>query len=473
MRSEDGKMTTLDSPELRTQLSSVWSCSCTAPIREVLISQQGVVAVATDSEITLYAGAPSFGDTHSLSSSPSQLTACSFSADGTHLLTGDSSGFLKWWDVLKGDCISKTQFPLNKLDEADELVNSPPPICEIKCSQESDLVAVSARSTLCIYGDGGLLLHCIGPLLSKIQSMEWKTGEELAVNIGAAVCMISITPEDFALGHQYPAELNQGSLSTLSCSPDGGMLAGGCTQGEVRIWDLASDRNGEISLFVKQFPNLESGSSVQCMTWDSTGRFLAAAGDHDVIVWDMKDTTNEDGKDNSIVCYGHGQRAKIQAMKFQSTGGLLATGDDDGQVLVFDSKSFSSDGLVSGLVGCIGSGYVGQPQSPGSSITALAWHPLGLVLAGTSTGRVDAFEVSSGNLIKDKTPPKLQNNRMNQQSGFLFTKGIPSKRVNTQPPAGWGGEPLITKRNEDFSSEKVQNFQNKNPVILFFWFLVH
>lgn len=471
MRSEDdGKMTTLDSPELRTQLSSVWSCSCTAPIREVLISQQGVVAVATDSEITLYVGAPSFGDTHSLSSSPSQLTACSFSADGTHVLTGDSSGFLKWWDVVKGECTGMTQFPLNKLDEADELTNSPPPICEIKCSQKSELVAVSARSTLCIYGDGGLLLHCIGPLLSRIQSMEWKTEEELAVNIGNAVCMISITPDEYTLGHQYPAELNQGSLSSLCCSPDGGMLAGSCSQGEVRIWDLTSDKNGEISLFVKRFPNSTSGSSVECMTWDSTGRFLAAAGDHDVVVWDMKDTTREDGKDNSIVCYGHGQRAKIQAMKFQSNGGLLATGSDDGQLLVFDSKSFSSYEVVGGIVGCIASGYVGQPQSPRASITALAWHPLGLILAGTSTGRVDAFEVVSCNLIKNRTPPKLQNNRMNQQPGFLFTKGLPSKRANTQPPAGWGGEPLITKRNEDFSAEKVQNFKNKNPVIFSVFF---
>eukprot|EP00210_Caulerpa_lentillifera_P003777 g3608.t1 len=449
-------MTSLDSPDLRTELSSVWSCFCNAPIRDILISQQGVVAIATDSSITLYAGAPNFGDSHSLSSSPAHLTAYSFSADGTHFLTGDSNGFLKWWDVHNGDETGATQFPFSKLNEADEMTNSPPSITDIKCSKESELVATSAGSTLCIYGHGGLLLHTIGPLEAQIKSIEWNTGNQLAVNIGTAICMMTVTPEEFILGHQYPAEINQGILSTLSCPPDGSMLAGTCTHGDVRVWDLASDQNGEISVFVKEFPNSVSGSSssVQCLTWDSTGHFLAAAGDSDVIVWDMKDSENEESKDNSIICYGHGQRAKITALKFQPNGGLLATGDDDCQVLVFDSDAFASTGLVNRLVGCSVSGRVARQSD--ASITALAWHPLGLILAGTSKGLVDAFEVAS-TVIKEKTPTaNFQTTQVSHQTAFLFPKGgIPSsKRINSRHPAGWGGEPLITKGNDDFSNDK-------------------
>lgn len=71
---------------------------------------------------------------------------------------------------------------------------------------------------------------------------------------------------------------------------------------------------------------------------------------------------------------------------------LQATGGDDCQVEVFDSSSFNSNGMVSGLVGSILSVRVGD-EAEGASITALAWHPSGLILAGTNLGKVDAFEV--------------------------------------------------------------------------------
>lgn len=60
---------------------------------------------------------------------------------------------------------------------------------------------------------------------------------------------------------------------------------------------------------------------------------------------------------------------------------------------VFDSSNFNSNGMVSGLVGSIVSVRVGQ-EAEGASITALAWHPSGLILAGTNLGKVDAFEVA-------------------------------------------------------------------------------
>lgn len=72
---------------------------------------------------------------------------------------------------------------------------------------------------------------------------------------------------------------------------------------------------------------------------------------------------------------------------------MQATGGDDCQVEVFDSSNFNSNGMVSGLVGSIVSVRVGQ-EAEGSSITALAWHPSGLILAGTNLGKVDAFEVA-------------------------------------------------------------------------------
>lgn len=62
---------------------------------------------------------------------------------------------------------------------------------------------------------------------------------------------------------------------------------------------------------------------VKCLAWDESGHFLATAGGSDVVVWDMEESALEEGKDNSIVCYGHAQNAKITALKFQNNGNLL------------------------------------------------------------------------------------------------------------------------------------------------------
>jgi len=418
----------------------VWSCSCDAPIRDIVISRQGVVGVVAASSIYLYAGAPSFGQPHSLSLSPARLTAYEFSADGTHFLTGDSQGFVKWWEVHTGEESSKAPFPFIKNvqngSQEDMLISS------IVCHLETDLIAVAAGNTLCIFGEGGLRLHSIGPLDSVIRSIQWNKSNELAVNVGTAICMIHVTREHYIPRQKYPSELKEGEMKTLACSPKGNMFAAGCTTRLVQIWDLASESNEQISVFVKSLPNAATADgSVQCLEWDASARFLAAAGGSDVIVWDMQDTNeNEEGKDTSIVCYGHAQKAKITALSFQPKGRLLATGGDDCQVLVFDSSSFTSSGVVGGLVDSIVGGRVTQSHS-GSAITALAWHPSGLILAGTTSGHVDAFEVS-GAIYET---PKATNSHATDMP-FLITRVDPRKRANQPKPSGWGGTTLIPNR---------------------------
>lgn len=46
-------------------------------------------------------------------------------------------------------------------------------------------------------------------------------------------------------------------------------------------------------------------------------------------------------------------------------------------------------------MGSLSSGRV-APEGVGTVVTTVAWHPSGLVLAGTSSGKVDAFEVVPG-----------------------------------------------------------------------------
>lgn len=122
------------------------------------------------------------------------------------------------------------------------------------------LFKIDIFSTLCIYGREGLRLHSIGPLDAQIRSMQWKTFDELAVNIGTAICVIHVNDIGYTLGTKYPSEYKDGYLKILACSPKGNMFAAGCSLGHVQIWDLESETNGEISVILRELPNASTDS---------------------------------------------------------------------------------------------------------------------------------------------------------------------------------------------------------------------
>ena len=93
----------------------------------------------------------------------------------------------------------------------------------------------------------------MGPFDSVIRSVEWKGANELAVNIGTAIWLLNVTPEECTAGQKYVAQM-KGDLRTLACSPNGKMFAAGCSMGFVQIWDLASVSDEEISVSIKQLP---------------------------------------------------------------------------------------------------------------------------------------------------------------------------------------------------------------------------
>lgn len=88
---------------------------------------------------------------------------------------------------------------------------------------------------MCVFGEDGEHLYTIGPLSSKIRSIEWKSENELSVNIGSAICMITVTETSYEPGLQYEVDDDDVELTVHACAPHGKILVAGCSNGLVSL----------------------------------------------------------------------------------------------------------------------------------------------------------------------------------------------------------------------------------------------
>ncbi|CAD7697767.1 unnamed protein product [Ostreobium quekettii] len=446
------------------QLAPAWRSTCAGPVRDIQISPQGVVAAATEGGVRLYTGERDFELRHELRTCPAGITAFAFSRSGQEVITGANDGFLKWWDVHTGEEMASTQFPAAKGDEEGEEEGAggqAPPVSALACSKEGELVAATGGRSVCIFGHGGVHLHTIEQLISAVVAMEWRSSYELAVIVGSGIQMFTITEDKCDVGAGLSAENGGGSLTAVASAPGGKLLAAGCSNGSVQIWNLENEEEQSL-VSVKGIQNTYD-AEVGCLAWDESGSFLATAGGSEVIVWDMGDngTDAKDGKDDYIVCIGHEKKAKITALAFQPAGKLLATGANDSQIVVFNSTNFSmgtSENMGRGLVPSFSSGRA-VPDGNGGAVTAIAWHPTGLVFVGTSTGSIGAFDVVPGveSVPAKKDIPSGETPFLIPQNDYVMPsvpipepapqnthRRTPRRGMGHGPMGmGWAGVPLI------------------------------
>jgi WD40 repeat protein len=108
--------------------------------------------------------------------------------------------------------------------------------------------------------------------------------------------------------------------NALAFAPDTGILAVGLAVGDVEFWDLP--KNAEVAKLTLPF--------VSQLAYAPDGRTLATAqGDSSIKLWDT--ATN---KERAVLFAA--PRGKALALAFSASGQMLATGDDQGEVRVFD-----------------------------------------------------------------------------------------------------------------------------------------
>ncbi len=124
----------------------------------------------------------------------------------------------------------------------------------------------------------------------------------------------------FAIGEVRPD--GSAAVHALAFSPDGIRLAGGTEDGAVRVWDAIAGKAA------RALPR--QGARVAGVAFSPDGRYLAAACEQVVRVWDLGGAETPSLK---------GHTARVDSLCYAPAGPRLATGAHDGTAWVWDTTT--------------------------------------------------------------------------------------------------------------------------------------
>jgi len=229
--------------------------------------------------------------------------------------------------------------------------------------------------------DGKILATAAG---KKVRLWDPKTGEQLCeyANHGGTVADLAWRPGTNTLAVAAygavsvydPAEADavrqyewKGSALKLAWAPNGGMVAHGNQDSSVHFWYADSGKE----LHMSGYP-----SKVRELSWDFTSRFLATGGGDAVCVWDCGGKQGPEGTQPNMLS-GH---STVTAVAWQRRGFLLASGDDQGRLILWQPANRTP--------------LIGGATFQGTEITGVAWTPDDQLLAvGSGAGAVGVFKV--------------------------------------------------------------------------------
>ena len=239
-----------------------------------------------------------------------------FSADGTYLASATLTGDVWLEELASGRSVRLAHGPWSS---AQSLAFAPTShvlavvghypvvrLWDVDTENEPVTLAVEGRfaKSVAFSTDGVLLAvsECEGEgKTGRVVLWNWRLGRRLATLEG-----------------------HQGVVNTLAFSVDGSRLASGGSQGDVKLWDLATHRGQTV---LQAHP---TGRTIQAVAFSPDGTLLMTAGllDRDVRLWDAVTgvprgtlPAAEDG---------------VNALAFSSDGPMLAMARGDGLVALWD-----------------------------------------------------------------------------------------------------------------------------------------
>ncbi|MBW8781938.1 MAG: WD40 repeat domain-containing protein [Verrucomicrobia bacterium] len=174
------------------------------------------------------------------------------------------------------------------------------------------LLAAAAGRNLAVFNPDGSTRHAFPPAPKTISALAWQpAGGALAAAYFGGVCLWDA--DDFVVQKEF-AYAN--GIHALVWSPDNRWLVSGNQDPSVHLW--LPEQNDEFHMSGYE-------SKVKELSFDRDSHWLATGGGRDACLWDCTGKGPE-GREPTMLPH----EAKVCAVAFQHTHGLLATASQDG-----------------------------------------------------------------------------------------------------------------------------------------------
>ena len=231
-------------------------------------------------------------------------------------------------------------------------------------NRDGTLLATAAGKTARVWDwPSGEMVQDYAGLPSTISDLAWEPGPgRLSVAVYGGVYHYDSAEAEADELFEW-----RGSPLKLAWSPDGKMLAHGNQDASVHFWYSADSRE----LNMSGYPG-----KVRELSWDFRSRFLATGGGNAVCIWDCSGAGPEGSTPNMLA----GQGGIVSAVMWQRRGTLLASGDLDGRVCLWQPANRTP--------------LIGGATFEGTEVSALIWSRDDKTIAvGSAAGAVGVFRV--------------------------------------------------------------------------------
>jgi len=281
------------------QLTKHWAAQLDDYVIDLGWSADGsrLAAAASSGPVTLFATAD--GARTDLPGHDDGANALAFAPAGDLLATGGQDGNVKFWDASAGQHIATASLGGAWIDH-------------LAWSPDGARLAVAAGRQLALLNPDGTTRHTFAPAPKTICALAWQpAGGCLASAYFGGVCLWDA--DDFVAQKEFPYA---NGIHALVWSPDNRWLVSGNQDPSVHLWLVEDDQEFHMSGYE---------TKVKSLAFSHDSRRLATGGGNDVCVWDCQGAGPE-GREPGMFPHD----AKICALAFQNTHGLLASASEDG-----------------------------------------------------------------------------------------------------------------------------------------------
>jgi WD40 repeat protein len=183
---------------------------------------------------------------------------------------------------------------------------------------EKPLIAVTCGKDLGLFDLDGQRVESFSVLPHTITGLAWhpQLPHQLAVSAGNAIYRYETATTTFKRKYAW-----NGSLISLSWSPDGNTFACGVHDNTLHTWNVRSGNDLQMSGYSERLKSI---------AWTHDSALLATTGGLDVIIWRFSGKGPEGSEPDIFEAH----QAVISAIAFQHHGKALASADQEGYVIL-------------------------------------------------------------------------------------------------------------------------------------------